>query len=1107
MRSPRLRPRSSGRPSAIIRMLAAALALGATSLHAARSQAHALAAPPPGVIETGVPPFTGLGPEALGLNSAPTELKLLPDGRVIAVALRQIALGDGVRWEVFELPPEDGDIGIVESVLVDPDGTIFAPQDNAVFRIVFGTDGHWRRELVAKLPPLPNKPNPALGFAMHAAGKSYFTGVSGTVSYWKDRSELRLLGITDFIGRIFEAGGQAYVSDRANGRLFRCTEDRLEPVLPEVTVSGEFGIHGATPLPDGRTLVCTFGHGLMIFDGRSLVAAAAPPPLGGEYHLADVCAVAGGYYAAAVEDLGVVFFDRDLRVVQTVDAAADHRLARIRRLVPGAAGQLWILLGNGIARIEFPSRVSRFETLVEKGFSFAYPYRHEGELWLCTDGVTHRGVYDAQGRLLRTVPDSPANRYIYNLVSVPELGLLLGATAQGLHVRRDGRWTELVPGLLDSRLYEIGEPRRWLYCARGEIGFLRHTGDGFAVERTPVPGLDVSYGGVRDDDGIVWVELGSGRCGRIDVRAPRLGIQLFGPEHGLAQSWVQFALFEGQARAIVASQVHRFDAAANRFVRDEEFVRLFPDAGEGTLIGRFVRTPQGRLWFGASNRICIYDTTVDPPRALPAPSLPNMRPYYLVAQDDGVIWMHREHQLVRYDPAFPDIPAPPLRALVTRVQLAADNRTLLPRGERLPPIPFVSNSLVFHFAAPGAALGAAVRFETRLEGASDDWVAAGSAGSAAFTRLKEGRYVLHVRPSSHGHTGEEAQVAFEILPPWYRTTVAYAAYVLSLLGLVGFIAWLGSFLERREKQRLEKVVAARTAELHESNRRLVDQMGETTRKATELQASEERYRRLNEELEHRVAERTAELDNANHALRQANVELQAGVREIEAFSYSISHDLRAPLRNISGFAELLHKHLHGRLDPSHAHFLEVVSGESIRLGQLIDGLLAFSRLNRAELTHAPCDLAAIIAAVREELRPMQAERSVDWRIGPLPTISGDAQLLRQVFANLLANALKFTRLRSPAVIEIGTVAAAPGAAEHIVFVRDNGAGFDPKYTDKLFGVFQRLHRTTEFEGTGIGLANVRRIVARHGGRVWAEGHPNEGATFFVALPVEPPPSS
>ncbi len=359
-----------------------------------------------------------------------------------------------------------------------------------------------------------------------------------------------------------------------------------------------------------------------------------------------------------------------------------------------------------------------------------------------------------------------------------------------------------------------------------------------------------------------------------------------------------------------------------------------------------------------------------------------------------------------------------------------------------------------------------------------------------FNRLKEGNYRFHVRPRIGDLVGEEAVLTFTVLPPWYRANVAYAAYALAALSLAALIAWLGAFLEKREKRRLALLVAARTTELHDSNRRLVAQVHETTLTADELRASEERFRRLNEELEKRVADRTAALAASN--------------QELEAFSYSVSHDLRAPLRNISGFAELLHKYLDGQIAPAQAHYLELVSTESARLGQLIDSLLAFSRLGRTKLARRPCDLGAIVGAVRDELQPSLTNRAIEWRIGPLPVVDGDPTLLRQVFANLLGNAVKFTRSRAPALIEIGEQPAAPDCAEHVLFVRDNGAGFNPQYTAKLFGVFQRLHRVTEFEGTGIGLANVRRIVARHGGRVWAEGRLGAGATFFVALPRSTP---
>jgi light-regulated signal transduction histidine kinase (bacteriophytochrome) len=249
--------------------------------------------------------------------------------------------------------------------------------------------------------------------------------------------------------------------------------------------------------------------------------------------------------------------------------------------------------------------------------------------------------------------------------------------------------------------------------------------------------------------------------------------------------------------------------------------------------------------------------------------------------------------------------------------------------------------------------------------------------------------------------------------------------------------------------------------------------------------AEEEVHRLNRDLEGRVAERTKELEAAN--------------KELEAFSYSVSHDLRAPLRHIDGFIELLRTHTEGLADDRARHYMETISAAAGRMGQLVDDLLAFSRMGRAEMSKRPVDLGALVAEVIRELQPEAGDCAIDWRVAELPVVTGDAAMLRIVLANLLANALKFTGPRETADIEIGWK---PGeAGEAVIFVRDNGVGFDPTYADKLFGVFQRLHRAEEFEGTGIGLANVRRIVARHGGRAWAEGAVDQGATFYFSLPA------
>jgi PAS domain S-box-containing protein len=290
--------------------------------------------------------------------------------------------------------------------------------------------------------------------------------------------------------------------------------------------------------------------------------------------------------------------------------------------------------------------------------------------------------------------------------------------------------------------------------------------------------------------------------------------------------------------------------------------------------------------------------------------------------------------------------------------------------------------------------------------------------------------------------------------------------------------WEGE-LKRTTAQGTTVVVAARYALRRDEQARPVAIL-ETSNDITERKRREEEIQGLNQEL----AERSTQLESIN--------------KELEAFAYSVSHDLRAPLRHIAGFTELLHKKVSSVVDEKSNRYIAMILDSTKRMGNLIDDLLAFSRIGRAETQKTLFSLTQLVREALTEVRQDTEGRNIAWKIGALPDFYGDRSMLRLVLVNLISNAIKFTRTRPQAEIEIG---CDDGKSDDLVaFVRDNGVGFDMKYVNKLFGVFQRLHQSDEFEGTGIGLATVQRIIHRHGGKVWAEGVVDSGATFYFSAP-------
>lgn len=299
-----------------------------------------------------------------------------------------------------------------------------------------------------------------------------------------------------------------------------------------------------------------------------------------------------------------------------------------------------------------------------------------------------------------------------------------------------------------------------------------------------------------------------------------------------------------------------------------------------------------------------------------------------------------------------------------------------------------------------------------------------------------------------------------------------------------------------EKTRMgdaQKAILNILGDFSEEKERLADIQKAILNVLEDLGIERDKADHINREMAAEIAERKR-VEQLLEAQRQ---ELEDSNKELEAFSYSVSHDLRAPLRAIDGYGRILIEDYEDRFDTEGRRVLGVISSETQRMGRLVDDLLAFSRLGRQKLQRSDIDMTALAQDVFEELSAQAPERALQLELNQLPVARGDRAMIRVALSNLLSNAVKFTRNEDPAVIEIGSGLE---DGQTVYFVKDNGVGFDMQYAQKLFGVFQRLHSTEEFEGTGVGLALVQRVIHRHGGRVWAEGIVNEGATFSFSLP-------
>ena len=1126
-------PASPGKRRIGGRLFLCALTLAVT-LGLGGVPARAMPSAPAGVSETGAPSFVVLGPEALGLSTAPIDLHLLPDGRILVVAQHELAFGDGVRWEAFR--GAEGQPPIFASVAVDHDGQIYIGIEGGFARFELSEGARWHLAPVVKSPVEAAFQNAPLVSVAAFSDRWYWYGGNGSIVSWRPGQTASIAGNLTAIERIFTLGKDVYVSDQSSGGLFRLKPGgNAEKVLAADTLVSE-SVTCAVPFGPGQLLVGTGSAGLKLFDGKTFRPFGPPGLLSNGHRITDLCSTGEGFFAASVDTVGIVFFDREGRMVQVLDRSLDHRLARVQLLQYAPNGVLWALLNDSVARVEFPSPISHYEPLLASGLAFAQPLRHAGQLWVIADGRAMHGIYDASGRLERFTDDTPPGRYLFTLTEVD--GQLFATNDEGAYVYETTGWRLVLSGIVDARIGVARSTSNGIfYVARGEYGMVRQTGRSYTTRRILLPDLGDSFNSEVDSVGIGWLELGMNRIGRLDPHGEKPVLQIFGPSDGLSGGWVELYLLDGVARFHVNRLLYRFDDIRRRFVEDRELLGRLPQLAIAG--GRPTTDSFGRLWYTLDGVAQVIDRSVAggnrPVKIAPV----GFAPTSYTTEDDGVIWMFEKRRLARMDLRLPPPPDNPLRALITSVQFSASSRQIFAPGAALEPLNYADNSLVIRFAAPANPFASPITFEVLLEGAGTQWVSTGAVGSATFNRLKEGDYVFRVRPVAGGtERGAEDRLAFTVRPPWFRTPLAWGIYIGAAAGLFVFAAWISAFLQRRENERLEQLVAKRTVELNATNAQLGHQIEETTEKSAALSVSEERFRLLNTELEDRVQRRTAELEQVHRQLLETSrhagmAEVATGVlhnvgnvlNSVNVSATLVSDQMRhSKTVNIAKLAALIEEHKtdlagfltkdpRGLMIPGYLTALkDALADEQKTVITELDGLREnvehIKNIVAMQQAHAGSsgviETVSLADLVEDALR-MNASALVRHDVNTIrdyqarPLVSTDRHKVMQIVINLVRNA-KHACDESVRPDKQITVRITGDAQWVRIAVIDNGVGIPAENLTRIFN-----HGfTTRKDGHGFGLHSGALAARELGGAllVHSDG-PDRGAVFTLELPVTP----
>ena len=732
------------------------------------------------------------------------------------------------------------------------------------------------------------------------------------------------------------------------------------------------------------------------------------------------------------------------------------------------SGIIWVVHFNGILdKIDPASRkFTLYQNDPKNGNSlaensvFGVYQDKQGMMWI---SFASKGVdkFDRQTNTFTHYPDMPGG--LAQSMLEDNTGLVWMAGNGGIFTfdKATGKYSEVYPLQCKSGQTIIPDRNNanilWVGTDTGLVKFDKTTKKGIKFRHDPNNpdsiGNDTMFHLFMDKAGFIWIPTYGGGLDKFDPRTEKVAAHYKNNPND-AKSLGSDTLnhvYEDSAGRIWVGTV---GSGLNKLNPDGAFTRYNEETGFLTnWVGNIIEDNQGFLWLGTKIGLIKFDPKTETWRLYTQDDglqSNEFQEYPNFKAPDGELWVFGGNGINSF---YPDkLKDNPYKPPVYFTALTQGNEPLkdvkqVPERVKEITLNWQSNFFEFEVAALNFTKPEQNQYQYMLEGFDKDWYNAGTKRTGRYSNLPDGTYTLRVRGSNNDSvwSDQEATLKVNVVGPFWRTTWFMLLVVLAVVGSA-----TGGALWRRQAR--------------EAQRR----------------ADEERRR----DLERQVAERTAQLEAAN--------------KELEAFAYSVSHDLRAPLRHIDGFLELLQKRTAKTFDEKSQHYMATITDSARHMGILIDDLLSFSRMGRSEMVKSQVDLGELVHDVIRELRPEAEGRDVQWKISPLPLVTGDRAMLRVVLVNLISNALKFTRSRKTAQIEVGY--EEKNETETVIFVHDNGVGFDMNYFDKLFGVFQRLHRQEDFEGTGIGLANVRRIINRHGGRAWADGQVDHGATFYFSLP-------